>query len=60
MDVPYSGHFTTEEIWEIAPVEGSADKCLLICKGWVNFNKSTIMKKTITQRSSQGLKEDID
>ncbi|EAR90228.1 GRAM domain protein (macronuclear) [Tetrahymena thermophila SB210] len=59
-DVPYSGYFTTEEKWEISPVEGSSDKCLLVCKGWVTFNKNTMMKKTITQRNEQGLKEDYE
>lgn len=59
-DVPYSGYFSTEEVWEILPNEGNADKCLLICSGWVNFNKSTFMKKTITQRNIQGLKEDYE
>ena len=60
LDIPYAGYFTTEEKWEISPSEGSTEKSILVCKGWVNFNKSTLMKKTITQRSQQGLKEDID
>lgn len=59
-DVPYSAYFTTEERMEISPVEGTPDKSLLICKGWVNFNKNTIMKRMITQRNEQGLKEDYD
>jgi len=48
LDIPYAGYFTTEEKWEISPSEGSTEKSILVCKGWVNFNKSTLMKKTIT------------
>lgn len=58
LDVPFANYFQLEEKWEISPVD--ENKCQLRSFGWIVFQKSTYMKKTIQSRSIQGVKEDYE
>ena len=57
-DVPYAAYFTVEQHQIIKAVDEK--KCCLEVVVWLTFNKSTIMKRTITSKSYKDLKEDYE
>ena len=58
LDVPYGSSFQTEEKWEVSPIEGQPEKCLLRCSVWVRFWKSLFLKKTIETKVIEGVTVD--
>lgn len=55
-DVPYAAYFTVETNHKIDFVDDK--KCSLEVLAWVTFNKSTMMKKVIVDKSAKDLGED--
>ena len=47
LDAPYDSVFQPEEKWEVSPVDGQPEKCLLLCSVWVRFWKKIVLKSTI-------------
>ena len=58
LDVPYGSAFQPEEKWEISPVDGQPEKCLLVCSVWVRFWKKIMLKNTVETKVIEGVTAD--
>lgn len=60
LDIPYATYFNVEDIWEVTKDPSNPQKSILKLFANIIWNKSCIMKNTITNRTINGLKEAYD